>query len=57
MVIYYLPIEQFVYRKKNISLANAIDVLANHGEEIIGVEYDGIVEEGNVEEIPILLQL
>ena len=45
LVTYYLPIEQFVYHKKSISLANTIDMLAKLREEIIGVEYDGIVEE------------
>ena len=52
LVTYYFPIEQFVYRKKSISLANAIDVLTKLREEILGVEYDGIVKE-----IPIPLQL
>ena len=52
LVTYHLPIEQFVYRKKSISLANAIDVLTKLREEILGVEYDGIVEE-----IPLPLQL
>ena len=57
MVTYHLPIERFVYRKKSISLFNAIDVLAKHREEILGVECDGIVKEGSVKEIPIPLQL
>ena len=39
------PIEQFVYRKKNISLANAIDVLAKLRDEIAGVKCAGIVKE------------
>ena len=53
---YYLPIEQFVYRNKSISLANAIDVLAKLRDEIAVLEYAGIVEEGSVEEIQIPLQ-
>ena len=52
LVTYHLPIEQFVYRKKSISLTNSIDVLTKLREEIFGVECDGIVEE-----IPIPLQL
>ena len=57
LVIYYLLIEQFVYRNKSISLADAIDLLAKLRDEILGVECAGIVEEGSVEEIPIPLQL
>ena len=45
LVSYYLPTEQFVCRKKSISLVDAIDVLAKHGEEILGVKCDGIVKE------------
>ena len=54
---YYLPYEQFVHRKKSISLTKAIDVLANLREEIAILECEGIVEEGSVEEIQIPLQL
>ncbi len=55
-LVYYLPYEQFVYRKKSISFTEAIDVLVNLREEIVTFEWEGIVEEGSVEEIQIPLQ-